>query len=341
MTALKQYQRLEASGLWRPEPGAQRREVIVSLGDASLTISEFSGRALAHWSLPAVRRANRGQTPAIYHPDGDPGETLELAEDESTMIDAIERLLRAIERRRPRPGKLRLYLLGAFAAIVVGGGIFWLPDALLEHARRVVPMAKREAIGEALLTRVTRVSGQACMSDDARLPLRNLAGRVLGNDRTDDLVVLPGGVRDTAHLPGGLILMNRALIENYEDPDIAAGYILVEALRAKQADPLGDLLDYAGLWSALRLLTTGNLPESAMDSYAETLLTRRPEPLPEAALLGAFDAADLRSTPYAFAVDITGESTLGLIEADPHAGDASQPVLSDADWVRLQGICGG
>jgi hypothetical protein len=50
--------------------------------------------------------------------------------------------------------------------------------------------------------------------------------------------------------------------------------------------------------------------------------------------------ANLRTTPYAYAVDITGETTLQLIEADPMSGKETRPVLSDADWLRLQGICG-
>ncbi len=341
MTALKEYQRLEASGLWRPDPDAQRREVVVSLGDASLTISEFSGRPLAHWSLAAVRRANKGQTPAIYHPDGDPGETLELPADETTMIEAIERLLRAIDRRRPRPGKLRVVLLSAVAATVLAGAIFWLPGALLEHTRRVVPAVKRDEIGEALLARITRISGQPCMTEEARLPLRHLAQRVLGDARRNDLVVLPDGVRDTAHLPGGMILMNRALIEDYEDPDTAAGYLLAESLRARASDPLGDLLSHSGLWATLKLLTTGALPDATLDAYAETLLTEAREPVATDTLLRAFAAAELRSTPYAFARDVTGESTVALIEADPRAVEGSRPVLSDPDWLRLQAICGG
>ena len=31
---------------------------------------------------------------------------------------------------------------------------------------------------------------------------------------------------------------------------------------------------------------------------------------------------------------------LELIEADPMAGQSPAPVIRDADWVRLQGICG-
>ena len=104
---------------------------------------------------------------------------------------------------------------------------------------------------------------------------------------------------------------------------------------------LADMLDDAGLVSSLRLLTTGTLPDQAIDKYAETLLSRSsPAPLSDAILLAGFDAANLRSTPYARALDITGESVLTLIEADPHAQTGSREVLSDADWVRLQGICG-
>ena len=73
----------------------------------------------------------------------------------------------------------------------------------------------------------------------------------------------------------------------------------------------------------------------------ETLLTEAREPVATDTLLRAFAAAELRSTPYAFARDVTGESTVALIEADPRAVEGSRPVLSDPDWLRLQAICGG
>ena len=81
-TAFEKYQRLEASALWRETPEAQRREVIISIGDASLLISDMQDRPLSHWSLTAVERANPGKTPAIFIPGGDDSESLELAENE-------------------------------------------------------------------------------------------------------------------------------------------------------------------------------------------------------------------------------------------------------------------
>ncbi len=338
MTALKEFPRLEATGLWRASPEDQRREVIVSLGDATLTISETSGRVLAHWSLGAVRKTS--DTPAIFHPDGDPGETLELPADEAEMIDGINRLLRAIERRRPHPGKLRLVLTGAVTAGLLGVAVFWLPDALERYTVRVVPPVKRAEIGQALMGHLVRVTGAPCMNRDAERPLRRLAIRLLGPERPDALRILPGGVQDSTHLPGGLILLGRAVVEDHEDPDVVAGYIIAESVRAAGRDPLADLLDHAGMLAGLRLLTTGALPDEALSAYAEHLLTApRPDPAPEA-LLPAFAAAQVHSTAYAYARDITGETTLTLIEADPMAGGGARVVLSDADWVRLQGICG-
>jgi hypothetical protein len=59
----------------------------------------------------------------------------------------------------------------------------------------------------------------------------------------------------------------------------------------------------------------------------------------EEAILEEFGRAAVPSTPYAYAQDITGETTLGLIEADPMAGRDLEPVLNDRDWVQLQNIC--
>jgi hypothetical protein len=340
MTALKEFQRLEAEGVWRATPADQRKDVIVSLGDASLTILDLRENVMAHWSVAAVARANKGQMPAIYHPDGDPGETLEFGEDSTQMVEAIERIRSAIDKSRPKPGKLRFWITGLIAATVIGGITFWLPDALLRHTVQVVPSVKRDEIGDALLARITRISGQPCMTRDAREPLRRLASRVLGPAQRGALVVLPGGVSQTAHLPGGRILLNRALIEDPEEPDVTAGYVLTERLRALSQDPLEDMLIQTGLWSSLRLLTTGEMTEADLERYSEYLLSQRPIQLSEDVIIAGFATAELRTTPYAYAIDITGESTLPLIEADPMAGQSPRPVLSDADWLRLQGICG-
>lgn len=341
MTALSEYQRLEGSGLWRASPDAQRVEVVVSLGDATLVISDMADRALAHWSLPAVDRANPGQMPAIYHPDGDAGETLELGPDAVEMVAAIEKLRNVIGRRRPHPGRLRLIVILASLAVVGGLGVFWLPGAVREHAVSVVPDVRRAEIGAAILKHMQPVTGSPCRAPAGAEALDRLAARLPAHPPSGGLIVLRDGITGTLSLPGGTILIDRALVEDFDEPDVVAGYVIAEHLRILRQDPLRRLLQHAGLTASLRLLTTGDPGDSALKSYAEHLLTTPAEAVPDDVLLGGFQLWSVRSRPYAYARDPSGETTLSLIEADPFVVDLPEPVLSDSDWLRLQSICGG
>lgn len=341
MTALSEYQRLEAPGLWRASPDAQRSEIVVSIGDATLVITDMQDRALTHWSIPAVSRANPGQTPAIFHPDGDPGETLELNADEAEMIAAIEKLRSVVERRRPHPGRLRLVSLLASGAAVVALAVFWLPGAVRDHALRVVPDVKRSEIGAALSRHMQAVTGPPCRAPGGLEALAKLQDRLPAQRGTGTLGVVRGGVAGTVTLPGGTMLIQRALVEDHEEPDVVAGFVVAERMRVRAHDPLGALLDHAGLRAAFRLLTTGTPGDAALRDYAAYLLTAVPPPVSDEVLLDGFRAWNVRSAPYAYARDVTGETVLPLIEADPFAGEAPPtPVLSDSDWLRLQGICG-
>jgi hypothetical protein len=337
MTALSKYARIEATGLWRASPEDQRREVIVSIGDATLVISDMKDQALAHWSLAAVARANPGTRPAIYHPDGDPSETLEIATTDGEMIDAIETLRRVVERSRPRPGRLRLFGVAASVLTVAALAIFWLPGALQDHTLRVVPNVKRASIGAALLKQIERVSGNACVNPRGRTALNKLGTRL----SSGPLVVLPAMTRASIHLPGGLIVLNKTIFEDYESPDVAAGFILSETVQRELSDPLRDMLADMSLRENFRLLTTGEVSTPALETYAEHLMTAGDKAAPVDALLARFSAENLHSTPYAQALDITGETTLDLIEGDPMMNKDTAPLISDADWLRLQNICGG
>ncbi|WP_299698726.1 hypothetical protein [uncultured Tateyamaria sp.] len=336
MTALSKYDRLEATGLWRDTADAQRREVIVSIGDATLIISDLNDRAITHWSLAAVEKAPASDKGgAAFHPDGDPDEVLELGADEAAMIDAIDTLRRAVARARPKQGRLRWVGAAVSVSAVAALAIFWLPGALVDHAMRVVPPVKEAEIGAALLARIERVSGQPCKSIEARPGLVALAGRT-GVAR---VVVLPAGVREALALPGGTVLVNRTLVEDYEEPDVAAGYILVEQTRSAETPPLRALLEHAGPRATGTLLTTGSLPPSALKAFAEDQLAKAVVEMSAETLLPAFAAAEVRSTPYARARDISGEATLRLIEADPMSGQDPAPIMQDRDWLQLQAIC--
>lgn len=336
MVALKKYARIEAPGLWRAAPDQQRRNVVVIIGDATLTIKAPNDQALAHWSLAAVKRLNPGKTPAQFHPDGDAGELLELPEEEIEMVDAIETLRLAVERARPRRGRLRWLGFALSFAAVLWLGLAWLPKALVEHTLTVVHEVSRKDIGQDLFSRIQRVTGPACGTARSNSSLARLAVRL----EAGDLAVMRGGLGTALHLPGGQILLARQLVEDFEEPDVVAGFVLAEQVRAAGTDPLRALLEFGGTYPTFRLLTTGRMETTVLDAYAEQLLMRAADAPPERALLTRFSEAGVRSTPYAYARDVTGETVLGLIEADPMRARAVEPLLSDADWLRLQAVCG-
>lgn len=336
MTALREYQRLETFGIWHASPRDQRRDVIVSLGEATLTISDQKMTALSHWSLPAIERLNPGETPACYGPGPDMPEVLEL--DDDTMVAAIEKVRSVILRRQAKPARIRHLIWGGIISLCVVAALIWVPGALVRQAVQVVPFAKRAELGQALLADIRQVAGSPCNSTLGRRALERMRARLLP-DTPGSIIILPTGVTLSEHLPGGLILLNRALVEDYDDPAVAAGHILVQAQAAVDEDPLQRLLSQAGVFASLRLLTTGTLSEATLASYAEHLLTA-PHPAPDtAALIQRFRAAGVPTTPYAYAMDITGETTLPLIEADPIPPGTGRPILTDGDWVSLQQIC--
>lgn len=335
LTALDEYQRLEATGIWRPGPSDQRRNVVVSIGSASLTITDLADTALAHWSLPAVERLNPGVAPALYRPASDAPDRLEVSDPE--MIAAIERVRRAVGRTRPRPGRLRGGMLAAAALAFAAFIALWAPGAIRHQAAALLPEAARDTIGAALFDEIRRIAGAPCDDRSGQEALDRLAARVAPGAR---VFVMPAAIDKTAVLPGGTTLLGRSVVEDYETPFVAAGFLVETDLRRGVRDPVLELLDDATLMEAGRLLTTGRMADRALAAHAERLARAPGVPVPDAELVTRFAGLGLPTTPYARALDISGESVLGLIEANPVSEAEADLPIGDSDWVALQGICG-
>lgn len=336
MTALKDYIRLESTGLWRAGEEAQRRDVYVFVGTASLVIADKTEAPLSHWSLPAIERQNPGVRPALFTPGPDADETLEIADPD--MIDAIEKVQQAVRKAEPKPGRLRLLSAVSAAVVVISLGALWLPDAIKDHATSVVPIAQRAAIGVNVLSALEPMTGPVCDTPEGSRVLTRMVQRVARPD-APRVHVVRTGVEQALLLPGPLIVLGRGTIEDHETADIAAGHLLAKLTQAETEDPLRAMLEELGTWTTLRFLTTGHFPGPALSRYARHLLTA-PEPeVSDAALLNRFARARVATTPYARALDVTGETTLALIEADPYRGTDSPIVLDDNSWIVLQALC--
>ena len=339
MTALREYERLESSGLWRANADAQRRDVIANFGNATLVITDGAGRPLTHWSLAAITRCNPGKLPAVFGPNIDDDETLEL--DDETMINAIEKVGKSIAKTRPKPGKLRHIMTIGFVAGTAALAIFWLPNALMQQTMAVVPLSKRTEIGAILLGQVQRLTGPRCRNENGIAALETLRTRLLGREAEGQVVVLPQLAQGALALPGGIVLIDRRIIENAQDPAVPAGYIVAAALGRSEIDPLAAVLKSAGIGKTVGLLTTGDLPPESLVDYAREITESEPHFPKDKSLVAAFKLAQIPTGPFAMARDETGQRTKTLIQNDPYAERDEPEILSDGDWVRLQGICNG
>ncbi|TRW98314.1 hypothetical protein FNJ84_05920 [Paracoccus sp. M683] len=340
MTALTEFVRLESPGAWRAGPDSRLQEVVVSVGDATLILSDpKSDRPLSHWSLPAVTRLNPGKLPAIYSPTADqPDEQLEITEE--LMIDAIERVHRAIQSRRAHPGRLRGGLMALAAVAMVGAGLLWLPGALVRHAGAIAQPAQAAQIGDAVLAEITRSTGAPCHRVSGDAVLGNLADRLLpANAR---IVVVPANLSGARRLPGDLFLIGEDLLSEDSAPELLAGQLLAASLAPTARMALQQALDHAGPRAAVQLLTQGHLPQDALLGYGEIVLTQASERPDDAILLAEMAAKGIPSTPYARGIDPSGETVLGLIEADPYGMQPPPaPVLTEPQWQALRLICAG
>jgi hypothetical protein len=301
LTALKQYQRLECAGLWQDIGDAQRRDVIVSIGQTSLVMRDPKNeQVVAHWSLPAIRRQSCGKVPALYQPGEDTGETLELSDPD--MIAALETVKKEIAAARPQPGRLRGAILLFFGILLGGGIVGWLPDALRNHTASVVPPSVRAEIGQMAYDDIVRLTGTPCNEPQAQAALAGLSGRLSGAVSPPILLVLREGLASPGQLPGDIILLPPALITAEDGPQALAQAISAEIALAKTADPMLPILSFAGLRATFTLLTTGALPPEALRGYGE---------------------AFLRNSPAAAA----------------SVAELTEPLMPDADWIALQAIC--
>lgn len=339
-TALTEFQRLESQGSWRETPDARLREVIVSVGDATLILSDpKSDRPLSHWSLPAVTRLNPGQMPAIYAPGADStDETVEI--DDPLMIEAIERVHRAIESHRAHPGRLRGGLTIFAILAMLGAAIFWLPDAIIRHAAHISPPAQAREVGRAILTDLQRTTGAVCKRASGQAVLDYLTPRLIGEDAQVHVVPVP--ISGARRLPGNVYVMGNDLLRAAPGPEAAAAHLIAAQLGINDDVLRLEAMEYAGLLSALRLMTLGTLNATAMTGYGEGLL-QQPSPRPDnGALLAALGQRGIAAEPYARSLDPTGQTVLPLIEGDPaRNGGQMKPLLTAEQWRALQQICAG
>ena len=130
-------------------------------------------------------------------------------------------------------------------------------------------------------------------------------------------------------------MLDRELVEGADGPAVVAGHILAAAVGRSGADPLAPLLREAGMRATVTLLTTGDLPPEVLEDDAWRLATNPPPLADDDDLVAAFDLREVPLGPWA---EAGGRLQLAAQTSQARRCPGS-PVMSDGDWVSLQGIC--
>jgi len=334
MTALEKFERLESLGLWKETETSQKVEVVISFGKSSLVISDHKDMPLSHWALGTVEIVSSDDDCTIYAPDKDHSEVLEVTDP--TMNRAIEKVRKSIRRPTSHRGRIRLLSAGMITLSLCLLAVFWLPKALADYTTTAITDAKSREIGAKLMPFINQYAGSPCRKGETLTSVRTLEDRLIGGDHST-LFISDLGARKSMHLPGGIILANKTLVENYDGAEILAGYVLMEKALQDEKPAVHTLFLEAGPITTLSFLVTGELKDRVLEKFAKDRITGTMSQPDSAALLDLFKAANLPSTAFAQTLPAS-EATQALIAGNPVTGPY-EPLLTDPQWLALQSIC--
>ena len=349
MTALDQYQRLEAVALWRAAPDAQPREVVVSFGHATLTLMDIDDAPRAHWSLAALEEIGSDAHGLVLTPDPDGAETLSL--DDPEMIAAI----RAVRQPDPPPLVLRsgrigwslLVVLALLIAAIIAGR-----EPLAERLVARIDDVTWERLGVALATEQMAAPGAAFCRVGTASALRSARGhplllrmtaRLPGDGPTLRPVLARFDGPPVLGLPGTLVLVNAGAVEGADQPEQIAGLLALAQARQDLGRNRDALAAELGLAGAVRLALSGSLPPARRAQVLAALHRATIEDgTADSEALRLLTAAELPSLPLSLLLADHGAPRARIEElqaGDSIGAEVYTPALDDADWLRLGAAC--
>lgn len=325
------------------------------------------GREL--WPLDRLRRIEgEGLVLALLTPGGDelPHDPARLVLADGPLAAWVRAEAKGLSRRDVRRGtgvKVagRIVLAGLALAAILFVFLPRISDMLADQ----MPRAQEVAFGQAVLRQVEgMLGGEGRLACDNAAGLRALEkmerrlteGQGLAYDI--QLSVLDHEMLNAFAAPGGHVVILRGLLEAAETPEEVAGVLAHEIGHVEARDPLRLAFRSAGSAGILALVlgdvTGGTViglagdyllrasytreAEAAADDFAHHLLARTE--VGTEGLAAFFDRIEGMGGDVPEFLSTHPSSGGRAAAARAAGGAASRPVLSEAEWQALRGICG-
>lgn len=341
MTALAEYERLEALGVWRAHDGDEGQEVVIKFGKSTMALEGKGNELLAHWSLAALRLRQEDAGAATYAPDFESPESLTVTDPE--MRAALGRVL-AARLDAPRPPRSRMPLVVATAALflVAGLAVMNLPAILSGFAPSLIAPERARVLARQMMPLVQERTGPPCATRAGDAALDRLARRLMPRAPAQVFVADLGDLPYLA-LPGETVIVSRHIAERAASPEEFAGWAALAFADGASHAALGHVFGASRISDGLGFLANGSFSAPTLDRAVSRLMissdVRRPLEL-EAAALSLADAG-IPAEPLVRGIRrealVSGPLTIPPVEGS----EGGPLVLTDGEWVALQGICEG
>lgn len=341
---------------------SRRRQVTLTLSDALEILEEG---APVRWAYADICRAD--SPPGILRlacASAPPLARLEIR-DAVLASDVTARCMRLDDHQTSRRGVAKIVGWSMAAAVsIVCVVLFGVPLAA-DRLAPLVPKPIERRIGDASEVQVKTIFGRnACEDAAGKAAFIKLVNRLRDAAGLDDdsmtAGVLPTPVPNAFALPGGKVFVLKGLLDKAESPDELAGILAHELGHLKHYDNMRGLIYNGGTSFLIGLLfgdVTGSSAvifasrsvveasysreaETAADTFAIEImhkLGRSPKPAAELMFRitgkeGGGLASILASHP------LTEDRLARMTKEDRPA--SGPPLLTDAEWQALKGICG-
>lgn len=326
---------------------------------------------IARWDYDTLRRvdgSNRG--PAFIEVTPSFRSDARLRLDDAMAVKALRQAHPGVDSRPPvnRRAVRKALLWSAGAVGALAFIVFVAIPALAPQIAALIPEEREVAMGDEVERLVRRFGlfGAVCDEPAGKAALDKMVAKLSGNldlrlpVRAD---VVESQVVNAVALPGGRVLMFMPLIEEAESADEVAGVLAHEMGHVHNADSTREMIrssasagvlglffgDFAGAGVLVGLgehvsnLSYTRDAERAADDFAiERLSASGTSSEPLAAFFRRFRNKGADSgllSGYLASHPSFAEREAKLI--DGSSDGETEPILTDAEWRALRGICGG
>ena len=298
--------------------------------------------------------------------------TARLTVSDPDMVSMLTRLCPNLKRRDVARGTgSKIATRVGLAAAALGVMIFVILPAMANTLATLIPIEREVAYGKSVVSQMERLlggraeGGLTCNADEGLAALEAMTNRLTeAGDLNYDLnvVVFDHKMVNAFAAPGGQIVIMRGLIDKAQGPDEVAAVLAHEIGHVEARDTTRNALRAAGSAGLLSLVLGDFAGGSAVVVVAEYTLnasyTREAEAAADVFALNMLEASGTDAAALATFFDsLAGvERTMPelpvYLSSHPETVDRAEaarqfaetqgrtsPILRDAEWAALQGIC--